>query len=64
MKELKYGEGYVYDHDEENAFSGDNFFPDELSRKKFYWPVERGFEREIKKRCDWFDKTRKKKTDS
>ncbi|MDR1334915.1 MAG: replication-associated recombination protein A, partial [Holosporaceae bacterium] len=50
MKELNYGEGYVYDHNAPNAFSGDNFFPDELSRKKFYQPVERGFEREIKKR--------------
>jgi putative ATPase len=62
MKELKYGEGYVYDHDTENAFSGDDFFPDELSRKKFYSPVERGFEREIKKRVDWWDKKRKEKT--
>ncbi|MDR1236129.1 MAG: replication-associated recombination protein A [Holosporaceae bacterium] len=61
MKELKYGEGYVYDHDTENAFSGDDFFPDELSRKKFYSPVERGFEREIKKRVDWWDKKRKEK---
>jgi putative ATPase len=61
MKELKYGEGYIYDHDAENAFSGDNFFPDELSRKKFYHPVERGFEREIKKRVDWWDKKRKEK---
>jgi putative ATPase len=59
MKELKYGEGYVYDHDAENAFSGDNFFPDELPRKKFYCPVERGFEREIKKRVDWWDGKRK-----
>ncbi|MDR2781947.1 MAG: replication-associated recombination protein A [Holosporaceae bacterium] len=61
MKEMKYGEGYVYDHDAENAFSGDNFFPDELSRKKFYHPVERGFEREVKKRVDWWDKKRKEK---
>ncbi|MDR2067463.1 MAG: replication-associated recombination protein A, partial [Holosporaceae bacterium] len=43
MKELNYGDGYAYDHDAENAFSGDNFFPDELSRKKFYKPAERGF---------------------
>ena len=60
MKDLKYGEGYVYDHDTENAFSGTNFFPDELSRKKFYCPAERGFEREIKKRIEWWDKRRKK----
>jgi putative ATPase len=60
MKELNYGEGYVYDHNTPNAFSGDNFFPDELSRKKFYNPVERGFEREIKKRVDWWDRMRKR----
>ncbi|MDR3156005.1 MAG: replication-associated recombination protein A [Holosporaceae bacterium] len=62
MKELNYGDGYVYDHDTENAFSGNNFFPDELSRKKFYHPVERGFEREIRKRIDWWDKMRKRTT--
>jgi putative ATPase len=58
MAELKYGEGYVYDHDTEHGFSGDNFFPDELSRKNFYHPVERGFEREIKKRLEWMEKIR------
>lgn len=60
MKDLGYHEGYVYDHDVKNAFSGSNFFPDELSRKKFYNPVERGFERELKKRTDWLDKIRNK----
>lgn len=60
MAEMNYGEGYAYDHNEKDAFSGDNFFPDELSRKKFYNPVERGFEREIKKRIEWWDKRRKK----
>jgi putative ATPase len=58
MKELEYGGGYIYDHNVENAFSGDNFFPDELPRQQFYRPVERGFEREIKKRLDWWDKIR------
>ncbi len=58
MKDLGYHEGYVYDHDTKNAFSGANFFPDELSRKKFYQPVERGFERELKKRIEWWDKQR------
>lgn len=62
MTELKYGEGYIYDHNTKNAFSGDNFFPEELSRKKFYKPVERGFEREMKKRIDWMDKIRKQKS--
>lgn len=60
MKDLKYSEGYVYDHDTPNAYSGSNFFPDELSRKTFYQPVERGFERELKKRVDWLNKYRKK----
>ncbi len=59
MKELDYNKGYVYDHDTDNAFAGTNFFPDELSRKKFYEPNERGFEREIKKRIEWWDKRRK-----
>jgi putative ATPase len=63
MRELNYGEGYIYDHNAENAFSGENFFPDELTRQKFYCPVERGFEREIKKRVDWFDRVRKQKAD-
>jgi len=58
MKDLGYHDGYVYDHDTPNAFSGTNFFPDELSRKKFYQPVERGFERELKKRIEWWDKQR------
>lgn len=61
MKELGYSDGYSYDHDTKNGFSGENFFPDELSRKKFYNPVERGFEREIKKRVEWFDSIRAKK---
>ncbi len=59
MKELDYHKGYVYDHDTVNAFAGTNFFPDELSRKKFYSPNERGFEREIKRRIEWWDKHRK-----
>lgn len=61
MSDMNYGEGYVYDHDVKDAFSGENFFPDELSRKKFYNPAERGFEREIKKRIDWWDVRRKKR---
>lgn len=60
MKELKYHDGYVYDHDVPNAYAGNNFFPDELSRKTFYKPVERGFERELKKRVDWLNRNRKK----
>lgn len=59
MRELDYNKGYVYDHDTENAFAGTNFFPDEISRKSFYKPNERGFEREIKKRMDWWNRRRK-----
>ena len=61
MKNNGYGDGYIYDHDSENAFSGQNFFPDELSRQVFYSPVERGFERELKKRLAYFEKLRSKR---
>ncbi|ARJ68914.1 replication-associated recombination protein A [Paracoccus contaminans] len=54
MKEQGYGAGYAYDHDEENAFSGQNYFPEGMKRPVLYQPVERGFERELKKRLDWF----------
>ena len=47
MKDAGYGKGYIYDHNAENAFSGQNCFPDEINRKQFYFPEERGFEREI-----------------
>ncbi|XDZ66442.1 replication-associated recombination protein A [Alphaproteobacteria bacterium LSUCC0684] len=62
MKELGYGSGYVYDHDTEDGFSGQNCFPDDLPRTRFYHPVERGFEREIQKRLDWWQKKREEKT--
>ncbi len=58
MKELGYGAGYAYDHDAEDGFSGQNYFPDGMSRQRFYDPVERGFEREIRKRVDYWDKLR------
>lgn len=58
MKELGYGKGYAYDHDKENAFSGQNYFPDAMDRQSFYHPVERGFEREMKKRLAYFSKLR------
>lgn len=61
MKNLGYNHGYQYDHDFENAFSGTDFFPDGLPRQNFYIPSERGFEREIKKRVEWWDKRRKVK---
>lgn len=61
MKELGYGKGYVYDHDTPEGFSGQNYFPDGLFPQPFYNPVERGFEREMKKRIDYFNQLKKKK---
>ncbi len=58
MKELGYGQGYQYDHDTERGFSGQNYFPDTMPREIYYKPYERGFERELKKRSDYFKKLR------
>ncbi len=58
MKDLGYGTGYVYDHDTESGFSGQNYFPDGMARQEFYNPVDRGFEREIKKRLDYWTRLR------
>ena len=58
MKEQGYGDGYAYDHDAEDGFSGQNYFPEAMSRPVLYQPVERGFERELKKRLDYFVKLR------
>jgi putative ATPase len=59
MKNMGYGKGYQYDHDTPQGFSGQNYFPDGIERKQFYFPVERGFEREMIKRLDYFNKLRK-----
>jgi putative ATPase len=61
MRELGYSEGYVYDPDTEEGFSGLSYFPETLSRQRFYHPFERGFEREIKKRLDYWEKLRRAK---
>ncbi|MBM3532447.1 MAG: replication-associated recombination protein A [Alphaproteobacteria bacterium] len=61
MKNLGYGKDYAYDHDTDEGFSGRNYFPDGMARREFYTPVERGFEREIKKRLDYWAKLREKK---
>ena len=60
MKDLGYNAGYIYDPDTANGFSGQNCFPESMPRQKFYQPVERGFEREIKKRLDYWDALRDK----
>ena len=61
MKDQGYGAGYAYDHDAEDGFSGQNYFPDTMNRPEFYVPVERGHERELKKRVDYFAKLRAKR---
>ena len=61
MKELGYGKGYIYDHDTPEGFSGQNYFPEAMGRKKFYKPVERGFEREIARRLTYWENLRNKK---
>ena len=58
MKDEGYGEGYAYDHDAPDGFSGQNYFPEGMTRPVLYVPVERGFERELKKRLDYFVKLR------
>ncbi|MEO1221356.1 MAG: replication-associated recombination protein A [Pseudomonadota bacterium] len=58
MKDIGYGEGYSYDHEAEEGFSGDNYWPDDLSPQAFYQPVERGFERKVKERIEYWNKLR------
>jgi len=61
MKQQGYGAGYSYDHDAEDGFSGQNYFPDTMARADLYQPVERGFERDLKKRLAWFATQRAKR---
>ncbi|TXL74610.1 replication-associated recombination protein A [Vineibacter terrae] len=61
MKQLGYGKDYDYDHDAPDAFSGQNYFPDGMARRELYRPVERGFEREIRKRLEYWAKLREKR---
>jgi len=61
MKGEGYGAGYAYDHDAPDAFSGQNYWPEALGRQKLYDPVERGFEREIRKRLDYWEKLRRER---
>jgi putative ATPase len=63
MKEIGYGAGYAYDHDAEDGFSGQNYFPEGMKRPVWYLPPERGFERELKKRVEYFAKLRAKRQD-
>lgn len=61
MKQHGYGKDYAYDHDAEDGFSGQNYFPETMSRQRLYHPVERGFEREISKRLEYWNKLRVKR---
>ena len=61
MKDQGYSAGYAYDHDAEDGFSGQDYFPEGVKRDAFYEPVERGFERDLKKRLDYFAKLRAKR---
>lgn len=61
MKNIGYGAGYDYDHNTPEGFSGQNYFPDGIPREQFYQPVERGFERDLKKRLEYWQKLRDEK---
>ena len=64
MKDIGYGKGYAYDHDAQDGFSGDNYWPDELAPQNFYRPVERGFERQVIERMAYWDKLRDKRREA
>ncbi len=64
MKEQGFGDGYAYDHDASDGFSGQHYFPDGMERAEFYTPVERGFERDLAKRLAYFSNLRTKRTRS
>src|SRR5215212_2180891 len=61
MKQIGYGESYAYDHDEPDAFSGQDYWPEKLGKQAFYEPAERGFEREVRKRLEWWQKLRRER---
>ena len=63
MKQLGYAEGYAYDHAAPDGFSGQDYFPEGMARQDFYQPVERGFERELRKRLDYWSKLRRQRQD-
>ncbi|MCO6410290.1 replication-associated recombination protein A [Hoeflea alexandrii] len=62
MKAEGYSEGYLYDHDQPDAFSGQDYFPEAMGRKTFYDPPERGFERDLRKRLDFWSRLRKERS--
>jgi putative ATPase len=64
MQQEGYGAGYAYDHDAPDAFSGQDYFPEAIGRRQFYDPPQRGFEREIRKRLEYWAKLRKERSGS
>ena len=63
MKQIGYGNGYTYDHDAEDGFSGDNYWPDEMAPQTFYTPTERGFEKRVGERLAYWDQLRRERKD-
>ncbi len=63
MKDIGYGKDYAYDHNAEDGFSGDNYWPEEMEPQTYYEPVERGFERKVRERMEWWDRKRKELRD-
>ena len=61
MKDIGYGAGYAYDHEAEDGFSGADYWPEGMEPQEYYRPVERGFEREVAKRMEWWDKKRRER---
>lgn len=61
MKDIGYGDGYAYDHDAEEGFSGADYWPDGMARQDYYRPVPRGFERQVIERMDWWEKKRRER---
>ncbi|MCB2086271.1 MAG: replication-associated recombination protein A, partial [Sphingomonadaceae bacterium] len=58
MKDIGYGKGYAYDHDADGGFSGANYWPGDMTPQEYYAPVERGFERKVKERMEWWNRKR------
>ena len=63
MKDIGYGDGYAYDHNSEGGFSGDDYWPTEMQPQEYYIPVERGFERKVRERMEWWDNKRRELRD-
>jgi putative ATPase len=59
MKNVGYGKGYAYDHDADEGFSGQDYWPEEMERQSFYDPTDRGFEAKVKERLDYWEQQRK-----